>query len=281
MAPQAACSLATLITATALGPLSAWAFVAPSDTASGLGLFARQPLLPSQLIGELGGPRLPVATFLRKPARALILPQYGAKEPIFIDTGGANCPFFVRVEHAANFVGTTAGRPNARVEARSSACADPQQLQERMWLVATEPIAAGAEIRIDQRTFGSGRDACRSKKQRADDAWRNRPPRPTPPPAADEPLFVVPAHDVSANDDNANGSSADDYVWHETRPTPIPWEGPGNGDERLRLLVPHFRTVEHFGGAVATHIPGRSPAECVGRWALLRKSAAASGTGQL
>ena len=49
-------STAALLTAAAYGPVSEWAFVAPSDC--GLGCFARTWLRGGQVVGEYGGPRL-------------------------------------------------------------------------------------------------------------------------------------------------------------------------------------------------------------------------------
>ena len=54
---EVACATARLLTASAYG-LEAQTFLAPTDC--GLGLFARAALRPSQIIGEYGGPRLPL-----------------------------------------------------------------------------------------------------------------------------------------------------------------------------------------------------------------------------
>ena len=87
--------------------------------------------------------------------------QAGAKEPIFIDSDGTNSPFALPREHAASFAAATHTQPNARFECRPSATNQPFEIAERVWLVAMEAIPAGAEIRVDARSFGSGRDTCR------------------------------------------------------------------------------------------------------------------------
>ena len=53
---EAAKDTAALLTASAFGPMSAWAFVAPTDC--GLGLHARVALQAGQFICEYGGPRI-------------------------------------------------------------------------------------------------------------------------------------------------------------------------------------------------------------------------------
>ena len=54
---DAARATASLLTASAYGPMNSWGFVAPTN--AGLGVHARVPLVPGQFVCEYAGPRLP------------------------------------------------------------------------------------------------------------------------------------------------------------------------------------------------------------------------------
>ena len=55
---------------------------------------------------------------------------------------------------------------------------------------------------------------------------------------------------------------------------PLPWEGAGGGDERLRHLVPLMsRAAGSAWALVSTHLPGRSGRECRERWSNLIQAA--------
>ena len=65
---------------------------------------------------------------------------------------------------------------------------------------------------------------------------------------------------------------------------PLPWGGERGGDARLRLLVPSLakklaglraRVASCQWGIVASHLPGRTGAECRERWAELHAEAEA------
>ena len=139
--------------------VSEWAFVTvTSEKGLGLGLFARQNLVGGQAIGEYGGPRLPLE--LLQPGKGTFVLQVSDWET-FIDGNWEHCPY-EGPRSLAVFANHSA-KPNARFEhwplqLQSTSCAT--QLRDRMWLVATEPIQAGAEIRVDYASGGSasGRD---------------------------------------------------------------------------------------------------------------------------
>ena len=61
---------AALLTAAAYGPINAWCFVAPSTT--GLGLWSRVALRAGQLVGEYGGPRLPLRLLRRGRSQSMV-----------------------------------------------------------------------------------------------------------------------------------------------------------------------------------------------------------------
>lgn len=271
---------AAMLSAVAHGPLNGFLFVAPAREE--LGVFARQKLRSGQAIGELGGPRLPVHPFLRYTDRAVVIPASGANEPVFIDTGGANSPFHVPRLHPASSVGC-AGNPNARIEKWTVQDAGATELGERMWLVASEDIEAGAEVRVDLKAFDGGYRRPRPR----DDGWRRV--RLTPPPSSgQEPVFdglaKVGAAASSRPPSLAAGSPPDGVVEEVgfsddedqyATPSPYPplrWEGPDGGDERLAALVPKLSKLgAHKFALVATHLHGRSGVDCRTRWQHLQK----------
>ena len=61
---------AALLTAAAYGPINAWCFVAPSTT--GLGLWSRVALRAGQLVGEYGGPWLPLRLLRRGRSQSMV-----------------------------------------------------------------------------------------------------------------------------------------------------------------------------------------------------------------
>jgi hypothetical protein len=170
-----------MLSAVAYGPLNGFLFVAPAREE--LGVFARQSLRSGQAIGEVGGPRLPVHPFLLYTDRAVVIPASGANEPVFIDTSGVNSPFHVPRLHPASNVGCAAN-PNARIEKWTVPDAGPTDLGERMWLVASEDIEVGAEVRVDLKAFDGGNRRPRPR----DDGWRLVRLTP-PPPSGQEPAF--------------------------------------------------------------------------------------------
>ena len=70
LTPDQARQTAAMLTAAAHGPTNAWCFVAPSTT--DLGLHARVALRAGQLVGEYGGPRLPLRLLRRGRSRSMV-----------------------------------------------------------------------------------------------------------------------------------------------------------------------------------------------------------------
>ena len=272
---EAARATAALLTSAAYGPASEWAFVAPAGPPSGdgqVGLFARQDLKAGQVIGEFGGPRLPVEPHL-VDRRGTLRVRGPGRAPVFIDGEWRNSLFRGRcsypVVHARHEA--AAGQPNAKLEMRAVSDPGPVDLEERVVLLATQDVAAGAEIRYDHealRTVGgvgsgggggggsggaaeswtslSGQPHARGVRGAPSSRWRDVRLLPPPPAGADR--AVAPTGEVE-------GAEL------------LVWEGDGNGDERLRRLVPMLVTEGGRGwGLVSTHMPGRSAADCQARW---------------
>lgn len=124
-----------------------WAFVSDCPSVGGRGLFARGPLQPNQAICEYGGPRLPMALQTRDGKYVLRLPR----TRIVVDGNCDNLPDeYERPRYAAIFANHSAN-PNARMEYWPDLCATgfrEHEVSGSMWLVANEPIAMGAEIRL-------------------------------------------------------------------------------------------------------------------------------------
>jgi len=141
-----ATSTASLLTHAAYG-LEEWSFVAPTDC--GLGLFARDKIQTHQVIGEYAGPHLPLK-LLKQSTYAFEIP--GTNE--FVDGDGSNSPCSL-IDGPANaiFANHSSSKPNAKIEVqardRKVSAFEACEPRHRIFLVATEPIAAGAEIRFD------------------------------------------------------------------------------------------------------------------------------------
>lgn len=180
---EAARNTAALLTASAYG-VSVHCFVAPCDV--GLGLFARSPLKRGQAIVEYYGPRLPLSE-LRHAAYALEVPDGSGA---FIDGNHEN------VRHSAAAAAAHAPSDTARSPAiyanhsRAPNCTvqhwpgvKPGKGERRrpstMWLVATEDVEAGAEIRFDYEHGGAS--CWRKFPPRDSRAWRHHRVAPPPP----------------------------------------------------------------------------------------------------
>jgi hypothetical protein len=247
-----AASTAALLTATAFGPLNAWSFVAPSDC--GLGAFARVPLRPGQLISEYRGPRLPLR-MQTKGCYALQIP--GVTPVVVIDGASENSPFAcppvpaIYANHSA--------RPNAVFQCMPVPRPGKDEVRKRMYLVAKEPIEAGAEIRVDYEPEKPGSYWCGAIP--AETRWRSLRVIP-PPPTAEEPVFEL------------------SRALEEGEAT-LPWAGEKGGDARLRVLVPLLTqnpsapkaSVQVNWAMISTHLPGRSGHECRERWQVLTQEA--------
>ena len=243
---------AALLTSAAYGPMNEWSFVSPSDC--GLGLFARVPLRKDQPIGEYGGPRL--------PSRLHTNGQYVLQVPDsseIIDGAFENSPFDDGPRWPVVFANHSRASPNAQLlyfpTLRPEAC----ELRGRMWIVATECIPAGSEIRIDYEA-GESSTYWLAGQPEENSRWRTHFVQP-PPPTAEEPLFC---------------SSMKPETGQEAGMVArLPWEGEGGGDRRLEKLIPLLvpaglrdRPGRHWG-LVATHLPGRSGRESFDRWLYL------------
>ena len=226
-------------------------FVADVGDGCGLGLVARTPLRPGQVVAEYGGPRLPLSMLQDgKGEYALEV----SNTQTFIDGGWDNSPLDASdKEHQLRYPSVFAnhsGSPNARFERRTVSHRNSSTLQVRfrMVLVASERIRAGGEIRVD---YESGNAYYWQGRTPLETDWRSHYIEPPPPqtrsapdPGCDVPLI------------GRNGA--------------FPWEGDAGGDSRLRRLVPllyHGNPSEWT--MIASHLPGRSGHECRSRWSEL------------
>merc|ERR1719424_1357311 len=121
---------------------------------------------------------------------------------------------------------------------------------------------------------------------REDGVWRAVRRHPPPPPATCEAVVDGLARLQSAARASQGGEDVDAAsavlacsVADETA-APLPWGGERGGDARLRLLVPSLakklaglraRVASCQWGIVASHLPGRTGAECRERWAELEE----------
>ena len=243
--------------------VSEWAFVTvASEEGLGLGLFARQHLATGQAIGEYGGPRLPLE--LLQHGKGTFVLQVSDWET-FIDGNWEHCPYdgprslAIFANHSAN--------PNAVFEhwplqLQSTSCAT--QLRDRMWLVATEPIQAGAEIRVDYESGGLSKYW--EGPHPAETMWRSVRMKPPPPSECTPTLNHL--------ERVLRGCTALPVELLEDDPAPLQWEGPAGGDDRLGWVLQHLtagcaeRTATARPvpwGLVATHVPGRDALECAVR----------------
>lgn len=158
--------------------------------------------------------------------------------------------------------------PNASVQHWPMRAAPPLGLRDRMWIIALEPIAAGGEIRIDYEGGGASYWGAMGV-QPTEGPWRTVRV-PTPPPSGDEPVI---------NYLEANQRASGDLPLPRERSVdggaPMPWHGAQAGDARLRWLLPLLESCRRGDAGhedkvpwdlVATHVPGRSAAECRSRW---------------
>ena len=215
------------------------AFVASSDC--GLGLYARIQLEPAEEICEYAGPVLPL--------RVLQKGEYVLRVPgtLFGVDGNCDNSPFETPRHAAIYANHSE-HPNARLECKE-VMKGTSELCFAMLIIAVEAIDAGQEIRID---YEGGEH---------DEYWMGAPP-----PETDWRLtrLPVPAH-VSC------------------LPQPMPWRKGGDARllELVTLLVPSSSLTRPGAawGRVATHMPGRSGADCWSRWQDLRSKQVAVSRG--
>ena len=178
---------AALLTAVAFG-LDAHCFVAPCDV--GLGLFAREALRCGQTIVEYGGPRLPISQMVHG-AYALEVPGSGT----FIDGNLENSPaarWNASTERTHAIYANHSRMPNCRLEhwPRRAAGRDAPAGQDTLWLVASEPVAAGAELRFDYEEGGSNYWQGFPPPERE---WRSKTVAPPPPSGVEPSIDYLPA----------------------------------------------------------------------------------------
>ena len=311
LAKEAATSTAAMLTASAFGPMNAWSFVSPSDC--GLGLYARVELHPGQWIAEYSGPRLP-ENHIKKNEYCLQIP--GSRW--VIDGASENSPMAVPPSTA--IFANHSSQPNAHLETWPVPRPTPGEVRQHMMMVALETIPAGGmrlvakpahtcsalltvnprvvcvldlrllnpfeplaagEIRID---YDKG--ASYSPLQPGTLYWPSGSPPETswqstrltvPPPTAEEPLMDRLADLQMAAAAGHRAPPCPDQCIGE----PIPWEGAGGGDSRLKAVVPMLRPraasrpnqteIVISWAAVSTHVPGRTGKECRDRWTLLHE----------
>jgi hypothetical protein len=184
---------AALLTTAAFG-LGAHCFVAPCD--AGLGLFARAPLRCGQAIVEYSGPRLPMSHLVHS-AYALELPNNSG---VFIDgnlenmggdsghrrraSGERSLAIYTNHSRVPNCVlQHWPGGGGAKGVGGGAA-------QDTMWIVATESIAAGAELRFDYEAGGS--NYWKGYPPRESD-WRSKSLVPPPPSGVEPTIDYLPA----------------------------------------------------------------------------------------
>ena len=250
-----------MLTAVAYGPVGPFAFCANSDC--GIGLFARSELKPNQDVTEYAGPRLPIR-LLHRSDYALQIPG----SQVFIDGKLENSPF-PDLPLSVGIFANHSRWPNARFERRAVADAErlPMQLRHRMFVVATEMIPAGGEIRVDyergnSQSYWKGNAPPETK-------WRRQRVSP-PPPSGEVPVIGATSAPVKV----PAAGAAIPWTW----PRHVSPAGRASGDERLRVLVPLLRAPSNPSNwvLVATHLPGRSARECRDRWGLIKGAAEAA-----
>ena len=171
-----------------------------------------------------------------------------------------------------------------------------------MVLVASEPIDAGGEIRIDYEDGNTGSALYWGApnipgQPHENSAWRWARRNPPPPAANAERLVDGLAQLQRAAATGGSGGDAAamsrasaaaavgrslllELCEENQAEPPLPWDGEQGGDARLRLLVPLLARELPAGtfsdsrpssnwGLVATHMPGRSGRECFERWQAL------------
>ena len=180
---QAAMSTAELLTAAAFG-VGDHCFVAPCDV--GLGLFARASLQRGQAIVQYDGPRLKM--------RHLVHSSYALEVPdgsdTFIDGNLENCSAADRASHPERSPAIYANhsrRPNCRLEHWPRHSADTR---DTLWLVASENIEAGIELRFDYEEGGSSYWQGFPPLE-AD--WRSKRVAPPPPSGVEASIDYLPA----------------------------------------------------------------------------------------
>jgi len=291
---QQARATAAMLTAAPLG-MDALTFVAPSGR--GLGLFARATLLPGMVVGEFGGPRLPLRD-LRRREFTLPLPGYG----FFVDGNWDHA----RELYAGAAVAAAAAprylaihvRPSKQPNCRFEKCdvgpsPGPLDLRHRMMLVTSEGVPAGGELRVDFEKLSataaptSLRNSVRAEAAPADERVWRAVRLPTPPPAdPDSNQFAVEVCDAQGKPflpvapptaarawaDTGVGAVEADAYGGAAHDGSSPWSclesaAAATADARLRQLYPLlYRENPTNWSVIASHLPGSTGGECKRRW---------------
>ena len=167
---------------------AAWAFVAACPSVGGRGLFARAELRAGQAICEYAGPWLPLDAPIVDGKYVLRIPDL----PFLIDGNCDNSPY--QVTRSTAIFANHSFEPNASLQFWPALSPGPFDLRGAMWLVATEPIPAGCEIRFNYEAGGSG--DYWSGSCPVETAWRSE--RVPPPSSSASATLPVPALNVLA-----------------------------------------------------------------------------------
>lgn len=251
-----------------------WAFVAKCPSIKGRGLFARAPLQAGQAICEYGGPRLPATEGRRGDGQYVL---HVPSSRILIDGNGDNLPGSYELPRFAAIFANHSASPNAALEYWPDLHATQTELSGNMWLVATEPIDAGAEIRINYEAGEAGKYWLDGAPDES--AWRDErisdvgePLAQDVPPA----IGVLDAIREAAARWGSKGKGlpnaiVDALAHAQSVPTnPLSVHA---ARERIRQLAPRFARSDNrkTWGLVATHLPAWSGRGCYDLWISMGK----------
>ena len=257
-----------------------WAFVAACPSVEGRGLFARAPLVAGQAVCEYGGPRLPT-TMQRAGDRGSMYALALPRTRIIVDGNGDSLPGAYSLPRFAAIFANHSSRPNAALEfwpdllvKRSGSIGQYSfEMSGAMWIVATEAIAAGEEIRINYEG-GEGRGAYWTGGAPEETGnWRDlRAPLPAGFPTLPEATPAIGVLDAirAANSRGKRPSLPAALVRslahiYPAPAVPLPEE---EAEARIRLLAPLLARSDNrkTWGLLATHLPGWSGRRCFERW---------------
>ena len=277
-----------------------WAFVAPCPSVGGRGLFARAPLQAGQAICEYGGPRLPLSLQTGHGMYALQLPR----TRIIIDGNGDSLSkeLDYTFSRCAAIFANHSTSPNARLECwpwwdpTTRKFADEFGLSSAMWIVATEAIPAGAEIRINYEAGDTPAAYWGDEAPEEEAGWRDErvaPPAtkkagyaghaaPAPAYAAVDVLDAIreatsrPRPGVPAPCKNVQLPARIVQCLERLDAQPVQKLPLQEADERILALAPLLARSDNrkTWGLLATHLPGWSGRQCYQRWVATGRRAA-------
>ena len=239
---ESARQTAALLTAAAFGPISSLCYVGPTDC--DLGLFARCALPKDTPICEYAGPVLPRVWQRQHQGYNLGIPGGSggvgsAEAPFFIDGASEQAPF-PTPRSLGPYANHSSARPNARYEWRVAGAGmrAPHALAGALWVVATERIPPGCEIRVNYEAAGSEGQYWKALGIAPSEGnWKEVRLPPLPP---------------------AAGLAGEGGAYGHAPPLPLPWEGTNGGDARLRTLVPMLAPHCTFKGGAVRRLPTRA-----------------------